>query len=105
MKCSKENFVVEERRYFEVVPGKYIWSKADIEGKLKVAKGILLEIEKNKIFWLKIQNYNNVKWTFWLKKISSLPGFYAAKFCYHRFSYKIELNGWGLRKFLENSNL
>ena len=31
MKCSKENFVVEARKYFKVAAGKNIWNKADTE--------------------------------------------------------------------------
>ena len=48
IKCSKENFLVEARRYFESVAEKNIHSKADTEEKLKVAKRRLLEMEKNK---------------------------------------------------------
>ena len=47
IKCSKENFLVEARRYFELVAEKNIQSKADTKEKLKVAKR-LLEKEKNK---------------------------------------------------------
>ena len=48
IKCSKENFLVEARRYFESVAEKNIHSKADTEEKLKVAKRRLLKMEKNK---------------------------------------------------------
>ena len=48
IKCSKENFLVETRRYFELVAEKNIRSKADTKEKLKVAKRRLLEMEKNK---------------------------------------------------------
>ena len=49
IKCSKENFLVEARRYFGLVAEKNIRSKANTKEKLKIAKRMLLEMERNKI--------------------------------------------------------
>ena len=48
IKCSRENFLVEARRYFELVAQKNIQRKADTEEKLQVAKRRLLKMEKDK---------------------------------------------------------
>ena len=54
IKCSEENFLVEAKRYFELVAKKNIQIKADTKEKLKVAKRRLLEMEKSKKIWLEI---------------------------------------------------
>ena len=48
IKCSKETYIVEARRSFELVAEKNIQSKADTKKKLKVAKRRLIKMEKNK---------------------------------------------------------
>ena len=50
MKCSKENFVLEARKYFEVVAGKNIWNEADTESwKYKRSK---IATMWSRLFWL-----------------------------------------------------
>ena len=56
IKCSMENFLVEARRYFELVAEKNIQSKEDTEDKVKVGKRRLLEMENNKKILLEISN-------------------------------------------------
>ena len=54
IKCSKVTSLVVARSHFKLVAEKNIQSKADTVKKLKVAKRVLLEIEKNRKIWLEI---------------------------------------------------
>ena len=54
IKCSKVTSLVVARSHFKLVAEKNIQSKTDTVKKLKVAKSVLLEIEKNRKIRLEI---------------------------------------------------